>query len=571
MKLSLKLKASSILALTFLIVYMLRPVEAQAPVYTTLDSELNTETVTIQNTQQTINQSKEKNNILYENVESNVPKNLNTLSQNVITQMLATSMCLLVGVNPVSSSGECLGINSATGKLGFSTQGQGGAIGFVGKMIAFTYEVPASSADFAVYTAANFGLTKNAYAQQFEEGVGFGGLRPLLKVWQGFRNMAYLLIVIMFTVIGLAIMFRVKVDARTVMSIQNQIPKIIIALILVTFSYAIAGFLIDLMYVSIYFILIAFNQVSPHSNPSLNINIFSYANKMFAPDIPIGGDFLGIISITWNVSKATQQIITSIFESIIPTEIGIVFRGMFGWLGAFNVACNLTDAVGIGGILKKAPLGIGGMFSGGCNFFENYPAILIGAIGQLLAFVVVLVAILYTLFKVWFMLLKAYLYVLLDVILAPFWIILGILPGSSFGFGKWLRHLTAQLAMFPSVIAFLLLGKTIMDAISLGGLGSPLGKSEMFAPPLIGNLGGNNALAAMVGLGVILSIPQLMDKVKAALQAPNFGLTAIKQSLNAGNPLSLAGRAGSMGYQYTGLKSLPVVGSLFKNEPPPKT
>lgn len=45
-------------------------------------------------------------------------------------------------------------------------------------------------------------------------------------------------------------MFRVKISPQTVITIQNLLPKIIFALILITFSYAIAGFLMDLMYVA---------------------------------------------------------------------------------------------------------------------------------------------------------------------------------------------------------------------------------------------------------------------------------------------------------------------------------
>jgi len=47
------------------------------------------------------------------------------------------------------------------------------------------------------------------------------------------------------------IMFRVRISPQTVITVQSALPKIIFTLILITFSYAIAGFLIDLMYVVI--------------------------------------------------------------------------------------------------------------------------------------------------------------------------------------------------------------------------------------------------------------------------------------------------------------------------------
>ena len=36
---------------------------------------------------------------------------------------------------------------------------------------------------------------------------------------------------------------------QTIVTIQSALPKIVVTLILVTFSYAIAGFMVDLVYV----------------------------------------------------------------------------------------------------------------------------------------------------------------------------------------------------------------------------------------------------------------------------------------------------------------------------------
>src|SRR5207248_2071356 len=87
-----------------------------------------------------------------------------------------------------------------------------------------------------------------------EDGYGYASLRPFLKLWKAFRNIIYLLFVIVFVVIGLGVMLRLKVDNKTVMTVQAAIPKIVVALILVTLSYAIVGFLIDMMWFSCYFL-----------------------------------------------------------------------------------------------------------------------------------------------------------------------------------------------------------------------------------------------------------------------------------------------------------------------------
>ena len=44
-------------------------------------------------------------------------------------------------------------------------------------------------------------------------------------------------------------MFRMKINPQNVATFQSAIPKIVTTLILITFAYAIAGFMIDLMFV----------------------------------------------------------------------------------------------------------------------------------------------------------------------------------------------------------------------------------------------------------------------------------------------------------------------------------
>jgi hypothetical protein len=86
---------------------------------------------------------------------------------------------------------------------------------------------------------------------QTQGGFGFNAESSILVIWRAARNVSYALLVIATIVLAFMIMFRVKLSPQLVISIQSALPKIIVALILITFSYAIAGFLIDLMYVII--------------------------------------------------------------------------------------------------------------------------------------------------------------------------------------------------------------------------------------------------------------------------------------------------------------------------------
>jgi len=103
---------------------------------------------------------------------------------------------------------------------------------------------PASGVEYVANVASRLKIIPDAYAQ----GIGFEGLQPALKAWKVTRNMTYALSILAVIVISFMIMFRVKISPQVVITVQSALPKIIIALVLITFSYAIAGFIIDISY-----------------------------------------------------------------------------------------------------------------------------------------------------------------------------------------------------------------------------------------------------------------------------------------------------------------------------------
>ena len=133
--------------------------------------------------------------------------------------------------------------------------------------LAYLYaHPPASTYAFVKDMGQSLGfIPKSAYAQ----GVGFSGLTQLLPMWKAFRNIAYLLLAIFMIVIGFLVMFRKKIDPKTVVTVQNALPNIVVTLLLITFSYAIVGVLIDFMYL---FIMIAVSILQPISNGAIDQN-----------------------------------------------------------------------------------------------------------------------------------------------------------------------------------------------------------------------------------------------------------------------------------------------------------
>jgi hypothetical protein len=106
---------------------------------------------------------------------------------------------------------------------------------------------PISGVGYVKERLVNFKIITEAQAQT--QGFGFTAAGPVISLWRFTRDTTYFLMVLVIIAMAFMIMFRVRLSPQTVITVQSAIPKVAIALILITFSYAIAGFMIDLMYV----------------------------------------------------------------------------------------------------------------------------------------------------------------------------------------------------------------------------------------------------------------------------------------------------------------------------------
>lgn len=420
------------------------------------------------------------------------PKNLQNLTQNVLVEVLSSVVCQITGVNYTNQSQGCLGIDPSTGELGFVQNG-GGALGVTTRMISVLYTPPVHSYDFTRYVASNFGIAKPTHAQA---GSGLIGLNPLVEVWVIFRNLVYLFFVIILAVIGVAIMLRVNVDPRTIMSVQNQIPKIIASLIFVTFSLAIAGFLIDIMWVSTYLAINTITQADPDvpskiANQLYN-NPLSFINYLFSGN-NINGDSAGAIQ-------------SGVYNALNPPAVS----------PPVSDTCDTTNPLTVLGSCSGSDifsLTIGSMIN----------SVLTGILSFVLgvaAFFIISIAMLWSMIKLWFNLLKAYIMILFTIALAPIWIIIGLIPGNqsdqqSMGFENWVRELLGNLMAFPAVIAFFLMGKLF---VSQFGNVPQADFQTRFIPPLIGGAADTDKIGALIGLGIILASPRIVELTKQAFK-----------------------------------------------------
>lgn len=379
-------------------------------------------------------------------------------------------------------------------KLGPVKAGETSSRGFGGALMGAGFAAdallsarPASGVEYVSNIASRFHLIPEAYAQ----GIGFKSIEPVQKLWKAFRNMAYAFLVIVTLAMAFMIMFRVKISPQVVISVQSALPKLVGILILITFSYAIAGFLIDISY--------------------LIIGLF----VMFAKSQGLVGN--------------------------LTPPIGVLEIAQRAWGGGLTAAWPIASLL----FLVTFPLVlIGLLLVGGVVFgaiaggVTSIPFIIGGAI-LLIIFVFILIQIVKTL---WAML-KAFINVLLLIIFGPLLIMFGGFSPTIGGFGMWFKNLAANIAVFPTValmgfIAHLLYWSfphTVMDIFREGSWVNPfeieknVASGAQFSLPLF--TPGGFAAPVLAALAIILIMPSAAELIKSIIsgQPFNYG-QAIGQS-----------------------------------------
>lgn len=398
--------------------------------------------------------------------------------------------------------------------------------------------------------AKKFNIIPRAEAQ---EGFGYTeALSPIRGLWRASRNTAYGLMVFVALALAFMVMFRVKTAPQVVVTIQSALPKLVIAVVLVTFSYAIAGFLIDLMYVVIGLISLMARSWFP---PVLGLSqekIFNF--------LTLGQPF----SFNFSLGAMGLFLLYLLFFFI---AMFVVFAAMLGIVGSI--------AIGLFSLLTYGIL----------------PLLFL-----LLALILFILIIIWFL-KTVFVLFKAYGSIILLTIFAPFFLLLGaIVPG--FGFGRWAKSFVANLAVFVVVGLMFLLAYMFVIQAALYAVHSVIGDAPTFAalarlilgtsiaglgsiftgsrtagwPPLLAIGGNAEASISFLFLGVSFIIFTLIPKTADMIQGLISGRPlaygtaigeAIGQPLGAGiRGVSIASEIGRAWTTRLGTRAYPA--------PPPK-
>ena len=371
-------------------------------------------------------------------------------------------------------------------------------IAMLGNVVAGTYLYP--PADLAYWindVGQDLGfIPRSANAQ----GFGFSGFSALLPLWQMFRNVAYFLLAAIMIVIGFMVMFRRKIDPKTVVTVQNALPRIVLTLILITFSYAIVGLLVDIMYVVIYLCVSLFNTSG--LLPAATGGLLNSATGLNTTEAWYArGSLLSL------VGRATSTL------------------NIFKLLG-LNINTWAAGGVGVGAAIAALILS-----QGTALIAAGVLALAVPALQLILALAMIFLLIRLTIFFV-----GTYINIVLSMLFGPIQILMEAVPGTN-SFASWIQNLIANLAIFPVGIVFFMLSAIFAKFADQN--------AALWVPGLATWAVGANqsvtSIMSLISMGLLFAIPSVGGAIKEALKAKPFvaaGPAGIAGSFN--QPFALA-------------------------------
>lgn len=417
---------------------------------------------------------------IYKNIHN--PKFNSTKEGKKQVAMYKASMCFLIG--------EACTNNPRDGDKNYDRS----FFGYLGQGVVLSYKNPPASASIWLANGLqSSGLIPKSYASQ---GIGFGAIQPISGLWKIFRDVALGALVLVFVTIGFFIMFRVKINPQVTITIENSLPRIVFTLIMIVFSFPIAGFLIDLMYVV----------------TALGISIL---NKGDVLNKIIGGGTSQLFDqIFWNSN--ILDIGPALF-SILPGILGIAMRLIV--IAATFIVINRIQPLNH---ILEGKIGEGTPFiSGLIAFFIALAAgtaitAIIAFISPLILSIIILVTTgLYIFFRLFFLLLASYIRIIISVIFSPVILLANTIPGKN-TFILWLKTLISDLIAFP-ITAILV----VLSAIIAVKPADPM--RSFWQPPFLYSAQ-PEAFNSIISIGILFLIPDLIKKTKEIIGIKPTGL-----------------------------------------------
>jgi hypothetical protein len=292
-------------------------------------------------------------------------------------------------------------------------------------------------------------------------------------LWNMSRNIAYVVFVVILMAAGFMIMFRNKVGGQMAVTVYNTIPNVILGLILVTFSFAIVGLILN---VSALLTNIAHGILSIGQGDGFYVgNFFSMVSYVFH----------GVIDPQSGLLKGDISTILADVMVLIPTVITMVISG------------------GLGGILV------------------------------LVLVLLVLWTYIVAFWNIWLLMFKTYLAILLDTVLGPIILAFSVFPGNSKLMIGWFNRLIRNALVFPAV--FFIINASFKLSVDLNmDMGGLIDGSLDTGTPSAGNLalGFFKMVLPLAALFFAVNIPKILEEVFPSQGSQ--GLTAALQGVQGG-------------------------------------
>jgi len=427
------------------------------------------------------------------------------------------------------------------------------------------------------------GDVKSNATSSVVKGFGFVALSPYKNIWLVFRNVALLLMIIVIVAIGFMIMFRSKINPQTIISLENSLPKIVIAMILVTFSYAISGFLIDIMYVLIGIASALFKQIDPVNKAdygTLEFSLKSPINLIRMPPFYIASALLTFLPQT--IRSALDGVLTGLFITFLPKivsalTLGKAFKGVssIGQLSKVSELANKSQAMQkLGAMIIKLfnskataeQLANSGQL--GVSIVFAILSIILGILVEwfitpvasaIILGLVILFSMAFLYFRILFMLVYAYINVLLLFFFSPFIILLEAIPGKS-TFSSWLKNMLLSLSTFPIMVVLVFLSRFLM----MQGGSVDASTSFIWHPPFLSAIE-PWAFNTIIAGALLFMAPDLISSFKKMTGVKPLGLDLNIGAFFQGGQATLGSGVGMLG-QFSsinlGLSALGVSGGL---------
>ncbi|OGK59371.1 hypothetical protein A3G65_03880 [Candidatus Roizmanbacteria bacterium RIFCSPLOWO2_12_FULL_37_7b] len=352
-------------------------------------------------------------------------------------------------------------------------------------IVAAPYANPPASGVYFVYESLHHnGFIPQAYAA---EGIGFASMQSLLPAWKQFRNVSYLILILVIIAIGFMIMFRMKLNPQTVM-----------AMLLSIFSN-----LLNIDVGDLYGKYLKagpddiFNLVTGDATGS-NIkvtNIFwdlpNALLGLFGPMINLPARLIGSLVLSYKMLPWVNNTLIPGIKDMVDLDIG-------GQAGIVVVEGNAEADGFIKGLIHTFalnPIVSIIFFSLGATLF----------IPLIIGFII-FITVIFLFFRIILMLFKSYIKIIVYIILAPLIILIEAIPGKA-SFTAWFKNLFVELLTFPLFIAIFFIGLTIMQSAN---------SDTILKLPFFFGVD-SQSFSIIIGMAFLFMIPDLVMMAKKLL------------------------------------------------------